>query len=107
MLVIGIAGTELHAAERDWLQHPAVGGVILFTRNFASRAQVTELAASLRQACPRPLLLCVDQEGGRVQRFREVHWRLQQTWNSGYRRAPPTEGPLYDRPRHGSALRPA
>jgi len=71
MLVIGIAGTELAAAERDWLQHPAVGGVILFTRNFASREQVTELAASLRTACPRPLLLCVDQEGGRVQRFRE------------------------------------
>ncbi|HEY2347124.1 MAG TPA: beta-N-acetylhexosaminidase [Xanthomonadaceae bacterium] len=71
MLVIGIAGTTLDAAERDWLQHPAVGGVILFARNFASRAQVTELAAEIRAAAPRPQMLCVDQEGGRVQRFRD------------------------------------
>lgn len=69
MLVIGIAGTELTAAERDWLAHPGVGGVILFTRNFASRAQIIELCAALRAACPRRLLLCVDQEGGPVQRF--------------------------------------
>ena len=71
MLVIGIAGTALEAVERDWLQHPSVGGVILFTRNFASREQVTELAAEIRVAAPRPQLLCVDQEGGRVQRFRD------------------------------------
>ena len=71
MLVIGIAGTTLDATERDWLQHASVGGVILFTRNFASREQVTELAAEIRAAAPRPQLLCVDQEGGRVQRFRD------------------------------------
>lgn len=71
MLVVGIAGTTLDAIERDWLQHPSVGGVILFTRNFASREQVTELAADIRTAGPRPQLLCVDQEGGRVQRFRD------------------------------------
>ena len=70
MLVIGIAGTELNAQERDWLQHPACGGVILFTRNFASRAQVGELSQAIREAAPRPQLVCVDQEGGRVQRFR-------------------------------------
>lgn len=81
MLVIGIAGTTLAAAERDWLQHPWVGGVILFTRNFASRAQVTELCAEIRAAAPRPQLLCVDQEGGRVQRFRE-----------GFAALPPLEG---------------
>lgn len=69
MLVIGIAGKELSAAERDWLQHPSVGGVILFKRNFASRAQVAGLSAAIREAAPRPQLLCVDQEGGRVQRF--------------------------------------
>ena len=40
MLVIGIGGTALGAEERDWLQHPACAGVILFTRNFASKAQV-------------------------------------------------------------------
>ncbi len=70
MLIIGIAGTELAAEERDWLQHRSVGGVILFTRNFESRAQVIELVAGIRAAAPRPQLLCVDQEGGRVQRFR-------------------------------------
>ena len=71
MLVIGISGTELTAQERDWLQHDAVAGVILFSRNFSSRAQVVELCAAIRAASPRPQLICVDQEGGRVQRFRE------------------------------------
>lgn len=80
MLVIGIAGTELSAQERDWLQHDAVAGVILFTRNFASRTQVAELSAAIRQAAPRPQLICVDQEGGRVQRFRD-----------GYSALPPLE----------------
>ncbi|MBS0194938.1 MAG: beta-N-acetylhexosaminidase [Proteobacteria bacterium] len=93
MLVIGIAGTELAAAERDWLQHPSVGGVILFTRNFASRAQVTELAAQIRAASPRPQLLCVDQEGGRVQRFRD-----------GFAALPPLEGfgRCYERDAHAA-----
>lgn len=81
MLVIGIAGTELSAQERDWLQHDAVAGVILFTRNFASRDQVSDLSAAIRAAAPRPQLICVDQEGGRVQRFRE-----------GYSALPPLEG---------------
>ena len=71
MLVIGIAGTTLDTVEHEWLQHPSVGGVILFSRNFASRDQVIELSAQIRAAAPRPQLLCVDQEGGRVQRFRE------------------------------------
>ncbi|PJK00924.1 beta-N-acetylhexosaminidase [Lysobacteraceae bacterium NML91-0213] len=71
MLVIGVAGTELTAQERDWLQHDACAGVILFTRNFASRAQVAELSQAIREAAPRPQLVCVDQEGGRVQRFRD------------------------------------
>ena len=71
MLVIGISGHELTAGEREWLQHSSVAGVILFSRNFASRSQVAELSAAIRDAAPRPQLLCVDQEGGRVQRFRE------------------------------------
>ena len=81
MLVIGVAGTELTAQERDWLQHDAVAGVILFKRNFASREQVAELSAAIRAAAPRPQLICVDQEGGRVQRFRE-----------GYSALPPLQG---------------
>jgi beta-N-acetylhexosaminidase len=81
MLVIGVAGTELTAQEREWLQHDAVAGVILFKRNFASREQVGELSAAIRAAAPRPQLICVDQEGGRVQRFRE-----------GYSALPPLQG---------------
>ena len=81
MLVIGVAGTELTAQERDWLQHDACAGVILFKRNFASKAQVAELSQAIRDAAPRPQLICVDQEGGRVQRFRE-----------GYSALPPLEG---------------
>ena len=88
MLVIGIAGTELDAREREWLQHDACAGVILFARNFASRAQVAELSQAIREAAPRPQLVCVDQEGGRVQRFRD-----------GYTALPPLEtfGPMYAR----------
>ena len=71
MLIIGIEGTALAPREREWLQHPSVAGVILFARNFASRTQVKALCAEIRAATPRPQLLCVDQEGGRVQRFRE------------------------------------
>jgi beta-N-acetylhexosaminidase len=76
MLVIGVAGTELNAQERDWLQHDACAGVILFARNFASRAQVAELSHAIREAAPRPQLVCVDQEGGRVQRFRDGYSAL-------------------------------
>lgn len=95
MLVIGISGKELTAEERDWLQHPACAGVILFSRNFASKAQVAELSQAIRAAAPRPQLLCVDQEGGRVQRFRE-----------GYAELPPLErfGLLYPSDA-GAALR--
>ncbi len=95
MLIFGIAGTELTAQERDWLQHPQAAGVILFKRNFASRQQVTDLAAAIREAAPRPQLLCVDQEGGRVQRFIEGFTKLP---------ALAPFGPLHDRD-PGAALR--
>jgi len=71
LLVIGIRGRELTAEERDWIAQPQVSGVILFTRNFASRAQVAELVAAIREIRAQPFLLSVDQEGGPVQRFRE------------------------------------
>ena len=76
MLVLGIAGTELTVQERGWLQHDACAGVILFTRNFASKTQIAELSAAIREAAPRPQLICVDQEGGRVQRFRDGYSAL-------------------------------
>jgi len=76
MLVIGLAGLDVGAQERDWLQNDACAGVILFKRNYRSRSQVMELCAAIREAAPRPVLICVDQEGGRVQRFREGYSEL-------------------------------
>ncbi len=68
-VLIGIPGLELDAVSRTRLRHPQVGGVVLFRRNFANREQLIDLVADIRGACePRPLV-CVDQEGGRVQRF--------------------------------------
>ena len=90
MLIIGIAGHTLAPHEREWLHHDACAGVILFARNFASRGQVAELTASLREAAPRPQLVCVDQEGGRVQRFRDGYSALPplQGFDALYRRDP-------------------
>jgi beta-N-acetylhexosaminidase len=70
-VVLGIEGTALTAADRARLLHPLAGGVILFTRNFSSCAQLNALTASIRALRTPPLLICVDHEGGRVQRFRD------------------------------------
>lgn len=94
MLLIGVAGTELSARERDWLQHDACAGVVLFARNFASKAQVGELSAAIREAAPRPQLIAVDQEGGRVQRFREGYSALPPLEGFGKRYAQDPEGAL-------------
>jgi len=75
-LMIGVAGYELSAEEQQALQHPWVSGVTLFKRNFASRQQVTELCAAIRACRPGPMLIAVDHEGGRVQRFHEDFTRL-------------------------------
>ena len=89
MLVIGIEGFELTAPDRRRLCAPQVGGVILFTRNFASRAQLQDLVASIRALRGGAFPLCVDQEGGPVQRFR----------GDGFTRLPPLAriGELHDR----------
>ncbi|TDR39398.1 beta-N-acetylhexosaminidase [Tahibacter aquaticus] len=76
MLVIGIAAKELSATERAWIAAPEVSGVILFSRNFASREQVTALIDDIRAVRDDDFVLCVDQEGGPVQRFREGFTRL-------------------------------
>ena len=68
-LIIDVAGTALTAADRRRLAHPLVGGIILFTRNWQDRAQLLQLASSIK-AVRDDLLICVDHEGGRVQRFR-------------------------------------
>ncbi|MBS0589859.1 MAG: beta-N-acetylhexosaminidase [Proteobacteria bacterium] len=71
MLIIGLSGLALTAVEREQLAAPQVSGVILFARNFATRGQVTELIESVRALRGDAFLVCVDQEGGRVQRFRD------------------------------------
>ena len=68
-LIIDIAGTVLSKVDRQRLQHPLVGGLILFARNWQSREQLTDLCASIKRL-RSDLLICVDHEGGRVQRFK-------------------------------------
>src|SRR5580765_5426551 len=68
-IVIDIAGLALDADDRRRLAHPLVGGLILFARNWRDRYQLTALCAEIKSLRP-DLLLCVDHEGGRVQRFR-------------------------------------
>ena len=70
MLIIGLAGTTPTDVERDWLSSPAVSGVILFSRNIVDRQQVSELVETLRALRGDAFLVCVDQEGGPVQRLR-------------------------------------
>jgi beta-N-acetylhexosaminidase len=76
MLIIGLPGKILTEADHARLAAPQVSGVILFTRNFESREQVTALIDDIRGVRPDPFLVCVDQEGGAVQRFRDGFTRL-------------------------------
>lgn len=68
-LILDIAGPQLSGDDRRRLRHPLTGGLILFARNYADRLQLTELCAEVKSLRP-DLLICVDHEGGRVQRFR-------------------------------------
>lgn len=75
-VMVDLLGTELTGADCELLLHPATGGVILFSRNFSSPQQVYRLVQEIHKLRSPHLLIAVDQEGGRVQRFREGFTRL-------------------------------
>ncbi len=76
LFIIDLASTKLNDEDVQLLSHPLVAGVILFSRNFANWQQLQMLVQTLRIAVKKPLLIAVDQEGGRVQRFREGFTQL-------------------------------
>ena len=88
LVIVDLKGTTLSDAEHEMLRHPLVGGVIFFTRNFESPEQIAALTSEIHALRDPPLLVCVDHEGGRVQRFK-----------SGFTRLPAVRklGKVYDR----------
>ena len=83
-LMIDLAGTEITPKERDWLQHSAVGGVILFTRNLIDKSQFKDLIAEIHAIKSPRLLVAIDQEGGRVQRLRDGFTAFPAVRNLGH-----------------------
>lgn len=94
-LLIDIAGTALTALDRQRLRHPLVGGLILFSRNWENRAQLSALCKSIKRV-RADLLICVDHEGGRVQRFK----------TDGFTHVPPMRalGELWMKEPHASRM---
>ncbi|MFQ3249641.1 MAG: beta-N-acetylhexosaminidase [Glaciecola sp.] len=70
-VILDVNSFELAPIEREMLQHPLCGGLILFSRNYAEKAQLSALIKDIRRTVKKPFLIAVDHEGGRVQRFRD------------------------------------
>ena len=69
-LIIGLPGTSLSQQDKSWIANPAVAGIILFKHNFESKSQIASYCDAIREV-REELFICVDHEGGRVQRFKE------------------------------------
>ncbi len=82
-MMVDVEGLTLTSTEKDFLCQPAMGGVILFARNFESRSQVSDLIAEIRSIRQPSLLIAVDQEGGRVQRFKNGFFELPAVFRFG------------------------
>jgi len=82
-IMIDLTSVVLSQQERDLIVHPLVGGVILFSRNYVSKQQLSELTNEIRETKKGPILIAVDQEGGRVQRFKEEFAKVEPMANIG------------------------
>src|SRR3990172_9590522 len=92
-VMLDLEGTQLTEADRRRLAHPLAGGVILFSRNYASPEQLGGLTAEIHALRNPPLVIAVDHEGGRVQRFRDgftalpAMRELGRAWDHGQQHA--------------------